>query len=195
MNKTLTIIIVALVILAAVVYFMTGKDDVALDVVSDETVEVSEDQDDQVSVDAGTGAGANTNNTVQTNSVVLAAAETGMKATISRAVLSVPGYVVVYRVNSQNKTEVIGSTDLLSAGAYSNLSVSLDSGIAKDQTIVAVLHADDGDGEFEFPGSDGYLSDANQSVYSDVDVVDMSAEDESEALDENVKEFLMENEA
>jgi Na+-transporting methylmalonyl-CoA/oxaloacetate decarboxylase gamma subunit len=189
MNKTLTIVVVALVVLAVLVYFMSGEDD-AVNQAADETSEMTQEESTQA--DAAVSAEETPTNATPANSVQLAAAETGMKATVDSATLSQPGYVVVYRVNSQNDTEVIGSSDLLAAGDYSDITIQLDSGIAKDQTIVAVLHADDGDGEFEFPGSDGYLNDADQSIYSDVDIVDVDVADESEELSENVEAFLAE---
>ena len=195
MNKTLTIVIVVLLVLAAVVYFMTG-DDTAMDAMSDEEMaQMNQEQEDDTDMMGEADVDTDAVNTAPANSVVLAPAETGMSVTVQSATLSEPGYDVVYRVNSQNETQVIGSSDLLEAGDYSEVSIVLDSGIAKEQTIVAVLHADDGDGEFEFPGSDGYLGDMSQAVYTDVDIVDMDASEESAALGENVEEYLMENEA
>jgi len=194
MNKTLTTVIVVLVALAVVVYFMSGEDSV--DPVTDGTPESVQEQNTQASADGTKDTEESpTTSTIATNSVQLAAAETGMKAIIDSATMSQPGYIVIYRVNSQNDTKVIGNSDLLAAGTYADITIQLDSGIAKDQTIVAVLHADDGDGEFEFPGSDGYLSDANQSVYSDVDIVDVDAADESVELSENVAAYLAEEAA
>jgi len=194
MNKIFTIVIVILVIVATAAYFMS-EDDANMDTMPEATPEQSQEQDSQNNQENTTEAetSASAGNTAPRNGVLLAPTETGMKATVGSAVLAQPGYVVVYRVNSQNETQVIGNTDLLSAGSYSNIVVDLEAGIVKDQTVVAVLHADDGDGEFEFPGSDGYLGDANQSIYSDVDIVDVDAADESAELAENVAEALIEN--
>jgi len=195
MNKTLTIVIGVLVVIAAVAYFMAGSDsytdDRSDDITQMDQSDTQGEADANVTTDTDADA-ANTAPAAPRSAVTLAPTETGMSVVVDSARLTQPGYIVIYRVNSQNDTKVIGNTDLLAADMYADVTVSLDSPIAKGQTIVAVLHADDGDGEFEFPGSDGYLNDASQSVYSDVDIVDVKAEDESAELKMNVEEFLME---
>ena len=195
MNKTFTVIIVGLLILAAAIYFIQAGDEMVMDAESEDTMQMEQEDTatDENTVDATADVEGSTQ-TVPANAVMLAAAETGLFATVASAKLSEPGFIVIYRVNSQNDTQVIGSTDLLEADTYTNISIQLEAPIASDQTIVAVLHSDDGDGEFDEMGSDGYMSDANQSIYSDVDVVDVDAAEESAVLNANVEAFLMENE-
>lgn len=186
MTKIVGVIIAAIVVIGLVSYFMA--DDTAMnDVNSNSDIGTVEEMNDQENQNNG-----NTN-TAPANSVVLSPAETGNFARVQSATLSAPGYIVIYRVNSNSETSILGNSDLLAAGTYSDINIQLDSPIAREQTIVAVLHADDGDGEFEFPGSDIYLGNSNQAVVSDVDVVDVKAEDEDQVLQEQVELFLKKN--
>ncbi len=193
MTKIVGVIIAAIVVIGLVFYFMA--DDTAMNDMNSNndigTMEEMNDQGNQNNTNTNTNTG--TNNTTPANSVVLSPAETGNFARVQSATLLAPGYVVIYRVNSNSDTSVLGSSELLEAGTYSDLSIQLDSPIVREQTVVAVLHEDDGDGEFEFPGSDTYLGNSNQAVVSDVDVVDVKAEDEDEVLQEQVELFLENN--
>lgn len=188
MNKTITIVIVVLLFLGAVIYFMSSGNDTS------EVTPVQNTQTDSSSVidsDGGNGTGAPSDRTV--NSVVLAPTKTGNNVVVESATLNAPGYVVIYRVNSNSETEVMGNSDLLLPGTYNNMTIQLDSIIALEQTIVATLHADDGDGVFEFPESDFYLGDSTQTIVSDVDVVDVSSEKEDVLLQEQVELYLEKN--
>ncbi len=123
------------------------------------------------------------------NSVVLTENETGNFVTIAYANLTQPGFIAIYRINSQNKTAPIGHTDLLSPKIITNLKLQLDTQIAKGQTIVAVLHKDDGDGEFEFPESDPYVKNG-EFIVSDVDVVDVRPEREAKNLKNQIDTYF-----
>lgn len=129
----------------------------------------------------------------EVSTVILAPVETGSKATIATAKLTEPGYVVIYQVDSNGESEIIGNTELLAEGTYSDIEVDLDAIVALEQTIVAVLHEDDGDGVFEFPNDDLYLSTETQVIVTDVDVVDVDYEDEDESLNAQVETYLENN--
>lgn len=187
-NKIVVAAVVALVALVGIMYFVSSDNEFEAMESQDETADTNENTNGvEGNTDSDTGA------VTAKNDVTLAPAETGKKVVVSSATLTKPGYVVIYRVNSNNDTSVLGNSALLSAGTYSNLSIELDSIIAREQTIVAVLHEDDGDGEFEFPGSDGYLGSSERPVVTDVDVVDIAAENEDVQLRENVELFLEAN--
>jgi hypothetical protein len=200
-NKTILIVIAAVVVLGAILFFAFGNtsNDVALNVPGtvDDTASTSQEiaaynaaqqaVQNQNAQDQNTGSAA-------TNRVVLAETLTGNFATIAQANLTKPGYVVIYRVNSNGESAVLGHSDLLKAGAHSNLSIQLDSPVAVRQAVVAVLHEDDGDSKFEYPDSDGYLVNAGSMLASDIDVVDVtSAEAESKVLEAQTAAFLENN--
>jgi len=145
----------------------------------------------------GTGTSTNQNSTTtglggvsSANAITLAQNNTGNFALVSNAKLSKPGYVVIHRVNSNSDSEIIGNSDLLSASTHTNINIQLDKPVAKGQTLVAVLHEDDGDGRFEFPTADFYLGDKTMRVVSDADIVDVEQVDEPALLKNQVELFL-----
>lgn len=196
MNKTAVIGIVILIALGAIWYVVSHDSQTE----SDMNVQNEEqNRNDMGEEGAGDVAGRNdgTSNTsgkiVPVNKVVLAPTETGNFVTVETVTLTKPGFVVLYRVNSNSETDVIGSTGLLNAGTQNNIEVQLDTVIARGQTIVAVLHEDDGDGKFEDTATDGYLGNENMPVVSDVDVVDIKTEDEDTKLQASVEQYLEKN--
>lgn len=126
------------------------------------------------------------------NSVLLTETDSGNFVTIAYANLTQPGFIAIYKVNSNSETLPIGHTDLLQPTIISNLKLELDTVIAEKQTIVAVLHQDDGDGVFEFPESDSYLKNGN-FIVSDVDVVEIRAEREEKNLKDQIDKHLEAN--
>jgi hypothetical protein len=133
---------------------------------------------------------AGTSATPGVTRVVLAETSAGNRAVIQSAQLSDPGYIVVYRSTVDGDTEIVGHSNLLSAGAYSNLGITLDSAVSADQTLTAVLHKDDGDGKFEVPGPDSFMGSGNARIISDVDVVGSPKSEESPLLESQVEAYL-----
>ncbi len=68
--------------------------------------------------------------------------------------LDKPGYVVVHKDGGGKPGPVIGRSELMPAGSYNNVKVSFDSSQA-GTGVFAMLHYDDGNGKYEFPGADG----------------------------------------
>lgn len=128
-----------------------------------------------------------------TNSVALYPAENGNFARVRTTTLTRPGYVVVYQVNSNSDVKVVGNSALLAAGTHSDLNIQLQSPVVSNQTIVAVLHVDNGDGEFMDDSSDSYLGNANAAVVSDVEVVGVMEANEDAVLQSQVETFLENN--
>ncbi len=124
------------------------------------------------------------------NSVVLAESETGNFATVGSVTLTQPGFVAIYKVNSNGDTTLIGNTDLLEVGTHGNIQIQLDTIIAQDEIIVATLHEDDGDAEFEYPESDFHLGNEGNAFVTDVDVVDVPLAEENAELQEQVELYI-----
>lgn len=116
-----------------------------------------------------------------TNQVRLAENDTSSVVTVASATLTEPGYVVLYQVNSQDRVSEVGSSELLSPDTYSNLRVQLRNPVVKEQVLVAVLYADNGDGTFNADAGDTYLS-GDSAIVFDVDVIDVPAAEESDEL-------------
>ena len=186
MKNVLIVGAIALLVLAGIYWFTQGDEMLN----NMETAEELEDANEALENDGGAnGAGGRTGGE-GTNSVVLTENSTGNFATIARATFLAPGYVAIYKVNSQGDTSPLGNTGLLEMGVHTNVRVQLDTIVAEGETIVAVMHEDDGDGEFEFPESDFYLGNSTSAIASDVDVVDVAFEDEAEELQEQVETTL-----
>lgn len=174
--------VIILILLGA--YFFLGDDTDSMDA---ETA-VENNAADEIS---GNDTVNTSTQTGTTNSVRLAENETGNFANIASATLDRPGYVVIYKVNSNGNTTLLGSTDLLAAGSHTDMQVQLDTVVAREETIVAVLFADtDGDGEFSEGGDDGYIGNAGTAIISDVDVVDVPQAEEQASLEAQVDAYL-----
>ena len=87
---------------------------------------------------------------------------------IASFALGAPGYVVVHADANGRPGPVIGRSDLIEAGTYQNVSVEIDASRAGDR-VHPMLHIDDGDGVYEFPGADGPALNAGQPVTAPVD--------------------------
>lgn len=196
MNKTILIAVAAVAVIGAILFFAFSDSNVApmntntADNNASTTAEVNEfnaqqnaqNQNEQTTV------------TTPSNRVVLAETVTGNFVTVTQASLTKSGYVVLYRVNSNGDSSVIGHSNLLDAGAHANLNIQLDDPIGKQQAVVAVLHEDDGDEKFEYPDADGYLVSSGNMLANDIDVVDVKAgEAESKVLEAKIATYLENN--
>lgn len=127
------------------------------------------------------------------NSVLLGEVPEGNIITVAEATLVKPGFVALYRINSNGDSALVGNSDLLSAGAHHMISIQLRNLAVKRQAMVAVLHEDDGDGKFEFPESDPYLKNG-PLLSNDIDVVGVSRTDrEARILETQVEAYLETN--
>jgi len=71
---------------------------------------------------------------------------------VTRLFLDKPGYIVIHKVTDGKPGSVIGNSELLD-GVNSNINVKvLD--YENENELIAMLHYDDGDGNYEFPGDD-----------------------------------------
>ena len=126
------------------------------------------------------------------NFVLLHENDTTKILDVATVALDRPGYVVIYKINSLGKIRMVGHTDLLKAGTYADFTITLTSIAAKNQTVIAILHEDDGDGVFEYPESDSYILE-NDIIVSDIDIIEATGTREQETLKKNLAEYLEEN--
>ena len=78
----------------------------------------------------------------------------GSSVAIDSATLIAPGYIVIHEEVSGAFGPVIGSSELYEAGTFKDVSVTLDRSSVSGETLYAMLHDDDGNSEYEFPGAD-----------------------------------------
>jgi len=76
----------------------------------------------------------------------------GSQVSIDAFFLDKLGYVVIHKSVDGKPGPVIGNSNAVS-GSYSSFKVTIDETQAGTK-VFAMLHYDDGDGEYEFPGDD-----------------------------------------
>lgn len=74
--------------------------------------------------------------------------------TIESATLSRPGYIVIHEQKDGELGTVIGHSVLHKIGIIKNVSVGLNRPLVSGETLYAMLHTDDGNGVYDFPGAD-----------------------------------------
>lgn len=207
MNNKMAIAGGAAILLAGILFIIFSSNDEIAQVISEVENEITKESspndlvatntEDTVAASAN-AAGANGGAAMQesipaTNYVILGELEGGNIVTVSQASLLQDGYIVLYRINNRGESSLVGKSDLLKAGTHTNVSIQLVSVVAEMQAIVAVLHRDDGNGKFEYPGPDRYLLN-DGLLTSDIDVVGIQRSDrESRVLETQVEAFLETN--
>ena len=181
MNKTAIAVIVVLLLGGLLIYYFNMRQSDSEALVATTTV-------NGTSGAQNSATGQNAPQAV--NSIVLQDTESGNFVVVDSAQLLKQGYVVIYHANSNSQTDIVGHSDLLSVGVHKNLRIQLDSPIAKEQNVIAVLHEDNGDKKFEFPGPDLYLGNATSRFVSDVDIVDVAFNKEPAILDSQIEVYL-----
>ncbi|MCH7640959.1 hypothetical protein IID22_02005 [Patescibacteria group bacterium] len=88
----------------------------------------------------------------------------GRTVTVSMVVLSKPGYVVVHMDTDGKPGAVIGNSKYLASGESSNVVVTLSRASTGGEVLYAMLHTDDGDGTYAFPGDDLPTKDEDGNV-------------------------------
>ncbi len=186
-GKTVAIVI-GIIILGALLWSVLRAPD------STTNVSVTGDTD---TVTPTTGTPTNdTTSATPSNSVLLSESNPGSVVTVSSAVLTKPGYIVISAINgtgdSIGEAKQVGLSSLLPAGSYKNIQIQLAASTTQSQTLVAVLYQDNGNGTFK-QGDDVYLSNSNARIVSDVDVVGMAQASESATLQLQIETFMEKN--
>ncbi len=73
----------------------------------------------------------------------------GANIFIENAFLQEEGYVVIHRNEDSKPGEIIGVSELLQVGSNANFLMDIDEEVIEGDVLFAVLHTDDGDGEFD----------------------------------------------
>jgi hypothetical protein len=74
------------------------------------------------------------------------------------------GFVGIHGQIDGKPGEVIGVSSLLEAGETENVNVTLKREVQEGEILFAILHKDDGDGEFSFPGPDTPVTDDYKNI-------------------------------
>lgn len=94
-----------------------------------------------------------------TNYVLVSDFAEGKTVNVSSVLLDKPGYVVIHEDDGGTPGDVIGKSLLIPSGETQNIAIELDRNGVKGEMLYAMIHIDDGDGQYQFPGSDIPLQD------------------------------------
>jgi len=90
---------------------------------------------------------------------------------IDSAMFAKPGYVVIHEQKDGKPGPVIGHSNMYKPGTYNDISVTLDRQSILGETLYAMLHDDDGNSEYVFPGEDTpTVNDAGDVVVMPLDI-------------------------
>ncbi len=185
MNKVI-LGIIAVLIIGALGFMMFGGEDTESEMAD------NEQNTQETSLAGSDTSDVNDTKQISSNALVLGDNDNGKAVKVTYARLDKPGFVVLYKMNSQSDVAYIGSSELLLPGEYSDFSIPVNSALAKEQIITGVLYADEGNGEFNYPDEDFYLTN-NYEVVTDIDVIQVDNEDESEEILEQAKAYVEAN--
>lgn len=90
----------------------------------------------------------------------------GKSVVVEMATLPEGGYIVIHSIDDGSPGDVLGHSEYIEPGSVSSFTVSLDSPISEDQSLIAMLHKDtDDDQTYGFPDADGpYMDDSGTAV-------------------------------
>lgn len=110
----------------------------------------------------------------------------GTMARVDKVLFEAPGYIVAHKVNDDGTTgTVIGNSDLISQRETTDITFELKEDITERQNIILMLHLDNGDKTYEFPGADApVLDEDGVPVMVQVPVGPATTDGESDAVDD-----------
>jgi len=76
------------------------------------------------------------------------------QVTIQEVSFKDPGYVVIHLSEDGKPGKVLGNSDFVESGTYNNISVVVSELQEGENFLFAMIHIDDGDDIYEFPGDD-----------------------------------------
>lgn len=102
--------------------------------------------------------------TVADSTVVVVNQKASSSVKIDQAALVKPGYIVIHEQKDGELGPTIGNSQLYQAGTFENVTVELSRPAVSGETLYAMLHDDDGNGVYEFPGPDAPTQNAAGQV-------------------------------
>ena len=89
------------------------------------------------------------------NAIYVAEQPPGSNVNVSVATIGAPGYVVIHEVEQNDKPgAIIGASALLTSGEHTDIVIKTSQPLTNDQSYIAMLHADNGNGVFDDESTD-----------------------------------------
>lgn len=98
------------------------------------------------------------------NEILITNFSKGESIIVDYVLLENKGFVGIHGQIDGKPGEVVGVSDLLETGETENVNVTLKREIEEGEILFAILHKDDGDGEFSFPGPDTPITDDYKNI-------------------------------
>jgi len=100
----------------------------------------------------------------QSSSIVADNQSTGSSVLVKSVVFQAAGFVAVHSDVEGAPGPVVGVSALLSAGSHSAVTIAVDPALEQGKKYYAMLHTDDGDGVYRFPGPDAPTKDLGGNI-------------------------------
>ena len=104
------------------------------------------------------------NKAVSDSTITVSNQAAATSVTIDSASLTKPGYIVIHELKNGIVGPAIGHSPRYNTGALKKTSVVLNRPSVSGETLYAMLHDDDGNGSYEFPGDDTPTLDSTGEV-------------------------------
>lgn len=85
---------------------------------------------------------------VESNSIYVSGQGESSDLTVTMVTITEPGFVVIHADSNGQPGEVLGSSTLLQSGSHNNTPIKLSRKTVNGEIIYAVLHKDNGDGQY-----------------------------------------------
>ena len=140
MNTIMGILLLLIVLIGGYLFFENRMASEEVEVPQEETAEI-------------------TGSTIPEEYTIYAEAVDGDDFVSINTYLLEPGFVVVYDDLDGESGEILGHSSLLASGEIHDIVVLLEDAVEQGDVLYVLLHKDDGDGEFNYPGSDEAVED------------------------------------
>lgn len=155
-RKILWALVVFVVVLAAIAVYLSAGNGDAMKESADRLAVVPDSQVPKSAEDIELENAA--------NGLIVGGRLAGDPIVITKVKLSTPGYVVIHADNNGVPGTILAESALLPAGVTADVTIELGRTTKAGQTYWAMLHGDDGDGKFEFPGPDAPIKNESGDI-------------------------------
>ncbi len=100
----------------------------------------------------------------RTDAVVLGTVTPGSIILISKVQLSKPGFVMIHASEAGVAGDIVATGDLLPTGESADIIITMPTNTKLGEQYVAMLHSDDGNGQYDNPSVDPPITIQNEVV-------------------------------
>lgn len=105
-----------------------------------------------------------TNSPGQSSSIETESQIAGSTVLVKSVVFQAAGFVAIHKDTDGAPGPVVGVSALLTIGSHSAVTIAVDPALEEGKKYYAMLHSDDGDGVYRFPGADAPTKDVGGNI-------------------------------